>query len=53
MEFCPKCGALLVQKKNKDGCPRCKYYAKSRVKIKTSEKIGEKKEVVVVSEKYI
>lgn len=51
MEFCPKCGAILVQKKKRDGCPRCSYSAKGRVKIKTSEKLKEKKEIVVVSEK--
>jgi len=51
MEFCPKCGAILIQKKNKDGCPRCSYYSKTKVKIKTSEKIDERKEIAVVSEK--
>jgi DNA-directed RNA polymerase subunit M len=51
MEFCPKCGAVLVQKKKRDGCPRCKYSAKGKVKLKTSEKIEEKKKIVVVSEK--
>ena len=39
MEFCPRCGAVLIQKRKKDGCPRCSYSAKGRVKIKTSEKI--------------
>ncbi len=48
MEFCPKCGAVLVQKRKKDGCPRCNYSAKGRIKIKTSEKIGKKKEIAVV-----
>ncbi|MBU0958762.1 MAG: transcription factor S [Nanoarchaeota archaeon] len=51
MEFCPKCGAVLVQKKKNDGCPRCSYSTKGRVKIKTSEKVDEKKQVAVVSEK--
>ncbi len=51
MEFCPKCGAVLVQKKKRDGCPRCNYSAKGKVKLKTSEKIEEKKKIVVVSEK--
>ncbi|MFA5953094.1 MAG: transcription factor S [Candidatus Pacearchaeota archaeon] len=45
MEFCPKCGAVLVQKRKNDGCPRCNYSAKSRTKIATSEKITEKKEI--------
>ena len=51
MEFCPRCGAVLIQKRKKDGCPRCSYSIKGRVKIKTSEKIGEKKKVAVISEK--
>jgi len=51
MEFCPKCGSVLVQKKKNDGCARCGYSAKSRTKIKTSEKLETKKEVAVVKEK--
>jgi len=51
MEFCPKCGSVLVQKRKKDGCPRCNYSTKVRVKLKTSEKIEEKKKIEVVSEK--
>ena len=51
MEFCPKCGAVLIHKKKNDGCPRCNYSAKGKVKLKTSEKIGEKKEIAVVTKK--
>ena len=51
MEFCPKCGAVLIQKRKNDGCPRCGYTAKGRIKIKSSEKINEKTRVVVVKEK--
>ncbi|MCK5043796.1 transcription factor S [Candidatus Pacearchaeota archaeon] len=51
MEFCPKCGAVLIQRKKNDGCPRCNYSAKGKVKLVISEKIGEKKEVEVVSNK--
>ncbi len=51
MEFCPKCGAILVQKRKNDGCPRCNYSAKGRVKIKTSEELNERQEIAVVSEK--
>jgi len=51
MEFCPKCGAVLVQKVKNDGCPRCSYLAKGKTKLTTSEKIGEKKEIAVVSKK--
>ncbi|MBS3071174.1 transcription factor S [Candidatus Pacearchaeota archaeon] len=48
MKFCPKCGAVLVQKTKNYGCPRCNYSTKEKVKINTSEKIGEKKQVVVM-----
>ena len=49
MEFCPKCGAILIQKKKNYGCPRCNYSSKEKVKIKSSEKIEEKKEAVSVA----
>ncbi len=48
MEFCPKCGAVLIQKKKKVQCPRCNYLTNSKVKITSSEKMGEKKEVAVI-----
>ena len=49
MQFCPKCGAILVQKKKKFGCPRCSYLSKDNVKIVISEKVEEKKGIPVVS----
>jgi DNA-directed RNA polymerase subunit M len=51
MEFCPKCGSILVQKGKKEVCPRCGYSKKGRTKIKTSEKLMEKKEIAVITEK--
>jgi len=51
MEFCPKCGAVLVKKKKNTGCPRCNYSSKEKMKIITSEKTKGKSEVVVVSQK--
>jgi len=51
MEFCPRCGAVLIQKRKKDGCPRCNYSTKEKVKITASEKIEEKEEIVAVSNK--
>jgi transcription factor S len=39
MEFCPKCGCVLVEKKKNFGCPRCSYTSKSKVKLESSEKI--------------
>lgn len=51
MEFCPKCGAVLVQKTKNFGCPRCNYSTKEKVKLSSSEKIGKKSEIAVVSGK--
>jgi len=51
MEFCPKCGALLMMKKTKVGCPRCNYIAKGRVNMRVKEEINEHKVVAVVDEK--
>ena len=51
MEFCPKCGAVLIAKQKNDGCPRCNYSAKGKTKIKTSEELHARKDVAIVSEK--
>lgn len=51
MEFCPRCGAVLVQKTKNFGCPRCNYSAKGRVKINTSEKIKGGNEIPMISSK--
>jgi len=51
MEFCTKCGDVLIHKKKNDGCPRCRYSSKGKIKLKTSESIGEKKKINIVSEK--
>lgn len=48
MEFCHKCGAVLIQKRKNYGCARCDYSTKEKLKIKTSEKIEEKSKVAVV-----
>ena len=50
MQFCPKCGAILVQKRTKFGCPRCSYSSKDKIKIETSEKIEEHKGITVIKE---
>ncbi len=51
MEFCPRCGSVLVQKDSSNKCPRCNYVLKGKVKIKTSEKVAARKEIPVISEK--
>jgi len=53
MEFCPKCGSVLVEKSKRFGCARCSYFAKGKVKIEASEKIQEKQEVGIVKDKDI
>ena len=53
MEFCPKCGCVLIEKRKNFGCARCGYMAKGKVKIESSENMKEKKEVTVIKEKEI
>ena len=49
MEFCPKCGCVLVEKKKNFGCPRCNYTSKTRIKIESSEKLKLKPGVTVIT----
>ena len=51
MQFCPKCGAILILKKKNYGCPRCTYATKDKIEMKTSEKIEEQQAIGVVKEK--
>jgi len=51
MEFCPKCGALLMMKKTKVGCPRCNYIAKGKVNMEIKEEVKEHVVIAVVDEK--
>ncbi len=51
MEFCPKCGALLMMKKTKVGCPRCGYIAKGKVDMKVKEEVHEQVPVAIIDEK--
>ncbi len=48
MDFCPKCGAVLIQKRKNYGCPRCDYSTKDKVRIKTSEKMEELSKIPVI-----
>ena len=51
MEFCPKCGVILLMKKTKAGCPRCSYIAKGTVNMEIGEKMNEQVSVAVIDEK--
>lgn len=46
MEFCPKCGSLLVGK----NCSRCNYVSKEEIKLESTQKMEKKKEIIVVNE---
>ncbi|MEK6833499.1 MAG: transcription factor S [Nanoarchaeota archaeon] len=48
IEFCPRCGAVLIQKRKNYGCARCEYSTKDKLKLKTSEKIEERNKVAVI-----
>ena len=50
MEFCPRCGSILVEKRKNFGCIRCGYTTKEKIKLKMSEFTDEKekKRVAVV-----
>ncbi|MFT4343279.1 MAG: transcription factor S [Candidatus Woesearchaeota archaeon] len=50
MQFCPKCGALLIPKKNKNNVTcSCGYVHKESVSLSVSEKIDEQKEIEVMN----
>ncbi|GIU68307.1 MAG: DNA-directed RNA polymerase subunit M [Candidatus Pacearchaeota archaeon] len=51
MEFCPRCGSVLVLKGDKSSCVRCNYKTKTKNKLTASEKMQKKASVNVVSEK--
>lgn len=51
MEFCPKCGSLIVEKKNKFGCMKCSYTSKGKVKLETTEELAKLKKTAVIGEK--
>lgn len=53
MEFCPKCGAILVQKTKNFGCPKCNYSTKNKVNLKMSEKVEKSQSISVVKDKKI
>lgn len=53
MQFCPKCGAILVQKTKNFGCPRCSYSTKEKVNLCMSEKVEAKQEIPVINDKEI
>jgi len=53
MEFCPKCGSVLIEKDGKFKCARCSFKPKGKVKIQSSETLVQKEKVGVVKEKDV
>ena len=51
MQFCPKCGLLLVKKRTRFVCPKGHYVKKEKVRIVSSEKMGEKTKIGLIKEK--
>ncbi len=50
MEFCPKCGSVLVEKKGAFKCAGCSYKSKVKIKIETSEAIEVAPEIGVITD---
>ena len=48
MEFCEKCGGMIIQKDGKVACASCGHKSKKMPKLKTSEKMDEMKKIAVV-----
>ena len=48
MEFCPKCGSMILVDKDKISCVNCGYRPKKKPKIEASEKIENKGVVPII-----
>ncbi len=53
MEFCPKCGSVILLNDKKAVCAKCGYKPKGPVKIQSSEKMDNAKTVAVINEKQL
>ena len=51
MEFCPKCGSVIILKGDKGACAKCNYRSKGKVKIQASEKMEKTEEIPIIKEK--
>ena len=50
MEFCPKCGSILMLKNKKMACVRCNYTKKAEGDLEIKEEIKSGSSVAVVDE---
>jgi len=51
MEFCSKCGSVLIEKNREFRCLRCNHKSKSKIKIEASEKIKKSPGIGVITDK--
>jgi len=51
MEFCQKCGAIIMVTDGKVACAACGFKPKKKPSIKSSEKIEKKITIAVIKEK--
>ncbi|MDP4039395.1 MAG: transcription factor S [Candidatus Pacearchaeota archaeon] len=51
MEFCPKCGSVILVEGKKANCAKCSYKPKGKIKIQTSQKGGAGGRIAVIDEK--
>jgi len=50
MEFCEKCGGMIVVQDDKAACASCGHKLKKKPKIEASEKIAKRDSVAVIKE---
>lgn len=50
MEFCEKCGSVILMRDDKATCAACGHKLKKMPKIEASEKIAAKESVAVINE---
>ncbi len=50
MQFCPRCGSILIQKRKNFGCPRCNYTTKEKIELSVKENLCKKQEVAVIKD---
>jgi DNA-directed RNA polymerase subunit M len=53
MEFCPKCGSVILVGDKKAVCAKCGYKPKGLVKIQSSEKVDKQSKIAVINEKEL
>jgi len=53
MEFCPKCGGVIVPQDKKAICAKCGFKSSKSVKIQSTQKLEKGEGVVVIKEKEL